>query len=111
MKTYIKYESTDYVVNKTKRSVACIMIVSICGDIHKVVGLSKCSPDDTFDETKGKRIAESRAKAQVYSIAANTYKESASCFLELLKKHNELEEYCKLLHAKEREHINNLLNS
>ena len=31
-----------------------------------VKGISKCSPEDTFDASLGKRIAESRAKIEVY---------------------------------------------
>lgn len=33
-----------------------------------------CSPTDAFDEKKGKRIAESRAKVKMYSIANKVYK-------------------------------------
>lgn len=37
------------------------------------VGISKCHPDDAFDVVKGKRIAESKAKAKMYRKAAKTW--------------------------------------
>lgn len=37
------------------------------------VGISKCHPDDTFDIVKGKRIAESKAKAKMYIKAAKVW--------------------------------------
>lgn len=37
------------------------------------VGISKCHPDDTFDVVKGKRIAESKAKAKMYKKAAKVW--------------------------------------
>lgn len=37
------------------------------------VGVSKCHPDDAFDVVKGKRIAESKAKAKMYRKAAKVW--------------------------------------
>ena len=37
------------------------------------VGISKCHPDDAFDIVKGKRIAESKAKAKMYRKAAKVW--------------------------------------
>jgi hypothetical protein len=41
--------------------------------IYTVVGISKCHPDDTFDVVKGKHIAQSKAKLQMYNKAANNW--------------------------------------
>lgn len=35
-------------------------------NIRKSFGVSKCNPKDTFDETLGKRLAESRAKRSIW---------------------------------------------
>lgn len=41
--------------------------------VYTVVGISKCHPDDTFDVIKGKRIAQSRAKLEMYRKATVTW--------------------------------------
>lgn len=50
--------------NKTK----CIIhwINPITGNIQRSVGIAKCSPDDKVDIIKGQRIAESRAKINMW---------------------------------------------
>lgn len=45
---------------------------------YTVVGISKCSKDDTFDETLGKRIAESRAKYKMFKKASALFYEIAN---------------------------------
>ena len=38
-----------------------------CNNVKRVVkGVAKCNPNDTFDETLGQRIAESRAKRAMF---------------------------------------------
>lgn len=38
-----------------------------CNNVKRIVkGVAKCSPDDTFDETLGRRIAEGRAKRAMF---------------------------------------------
>ena len=39
----------------------------------EVVGKSKCAPEDTFDETLGYRIADSRAQAEAMRKLGNIY--------------------------------------
>lgn len=39
-----------------------------CHNRIVVTGKAKCNPSDTFDETIGKRIAESRAKIKMFKI-------------------------------------------
>lgn len=38
-----------------------------CNNVKRIVkGVAKCNPDDTFDETLGRRIAEGRAKRAMF---------------------------------------------
>lgn len=43
-----------------------------------VVGWAQCNERDTFDETTGKRIAESKAKKKLYKIGKNYYRHMLS---------------------------------
>lgn len=70
-----------------------------------------CGKHDKFDETVGKRIAESRAKAKAYRVSSKLWN---ICF----KKINELanfcamrEEACKEAQRKEAQHVIELCNS
>lgn len=40
--------------------------------IRIVTGEANCSPDDTYDEIKGKRIAEGRAKEEMFRTLSNS---------------------------------------
>lgn len=88
---------TNYIVNKDKGTIVCIIKFKVPSyydylvgtDYHiencfkkaglptdlphnrvKIVkGVAKCSPNDTFDETIGKRIAESKAKISLFKTA------------------------------------------
>lgn len=68
MKTGIRIDSIKYHVNAEKKTVACIIESSF----GTFVGKAKCSKHDTFDEVKGRRIAESRAKEKIYRTAYKT---------------------------------------
>lgn len=37
-----------------------------------VTGEANCSPDDTYDEVKGQRIAEGRAKREMFKMLSNS---------------------------------------
>lgn len=80
----VRFIRTEFVVNEEKRTVACIITARVTlsnrqekifyNDLYensltklfKVAGVSKCHENDEFDLVRGKRIAESRAKAKVY---------------------------------------------
>ena len=47
-----------------------------------VTAKARCNSEDTFDEEKGKRIAESRAKAKAFKIAKNVWNCIAESFIE-----------------------------
>ena len=66
----------------------------------KAKGISKCNPNDTFDTTKGYRIAESRAKINMYQ----TYYTLVTLIMHRIQgKHAELE-------AHELRHLDNIIN-
>lgn len=111
MKTGIEFTSIDYSVNKEKGVVACIMRVGIYGEHHKVIGKAKCSPEDSFDETKGRRIAESRAKKTVYKLAKNLYKEFIEIHIQCSRKFEHLAHLCDCLEKRENFHIHKLYNT
>lgn len=74
MKTGIKEQSTKYVVNSEKGVVVCIIngYVKINNKSFEVRGISRCHKDDKFDEVKGRRLAESRAKQKMFKFAKKT---------------------------------------
>lgn len=45
-----------------------------------VTAKARCSPEDTFDATVGKRIAESRAKSKMFNIAGRVYRTCSYAF-------------------------------
>lgn len=57
-------------------------------DLHRVInsfsveGYSICSEGDTFNETQGKIIADSRAKSDAYRIARNMFNRCQVCEME-----------------------------
>lgn len=73
-----------------------------------VTAKAKCAPDDTFDETIGKRIAESRAKSKAFRIAKNVW----SCIAEkLLNEYNismEMYKNCEAMEKIETNHAKEL---
>lgn len=77
---YLNPVTTEYIVNKDKRTVVCIMTTvndiprkldkyglgdeaydAIAADIRIYKGIAKCAPEDEWDETYGRRLAEYRA--------------------------------------------------
>jgi len=76
-----------------------------CNNVKRVVkGVAKCNPDDNFDTTLGRRIAEGRAKRAMFYIL---YKSSTT-----LKNKIDDERYVQILRFKrETTHIQELLNN
>lgn len=81
----VHVEPVQYVVNEDKKAVVCITEVyldtpmidsnnysaSFYNEMYRerVVGVAKCSPNDTFDVEIGKQIAYARAENKAYAIA------------------------------------------
>lgn len=67
MKLHIKIDSIIYTTdNKSKTKCIIRWINPITGNIQRSVGVAKCSPNDKNDIIKGQRIAESRAKINMW---------------------------------------------
>lgn len=76
--------------------------------IHTVIGISKCHPDDTFDVVKGKRIAQSKAKLEMYRKATVTWD---SVYRNLLTNVADIKQRrynCRVSAKEEKEHIKDL---
>lgn len=78
--------------------------------IFEVKGISKCLEGDAFDETLGKRIAESRAKVKMYRMAEAIYKDVADCIEEYLTYYEELSSNCGVVGYNEGLHVIDLYN-
>ena len=74
-----------------------------------VTAKARCNSADTFDETVGKRIAESRAKAKAFKIAKNVW----NCIAKELYNNSKLAEEraknCKRVEEVELKHVKELV--
>lgn len=97
MKNGVTINKINYIINPEKKIIICIMQCYI--DYHKtlpkrdvysymwrkrlpyidhkgdftVKAIAKCSKEDTFNKTIGKKLAESRANLKAFKIAAKFY--------------------------------------
>lgn len=71
-------------------------------------GVARCNPQDTFDETIGKRIAESRAKKQAYSIATRVFNYCAEILKGKMADFKFLAENNSIVANREKDHIREL---
>lgn len=114
----VQFISTVFHVNEKKRTVTCEMVAKMCNEINnqdnicltydgiyrmcspfKVITVAYCHPDDKFDEVRGKRIAESKAKRLVYSKgrekADKLIRALENCLGEVTRMKNNLESFKK----------------
>lgn len=108
MKTGITFKNIEYIVNTKKKVVVCIIKADILSILYKCVGIAKCSEEDTFDEIKGKRIAESRAKTRIYKEAEKLYRGNIKQIIKINTECINRIEFCRYLYEKEKEHIHKL---
>lgn len=73
-----------------------------------VRAVAKAHPDDTFDETKGKRIAKSKANIKVYHKIRRCLNEMHSAILSMQISLTEHYKDLTILMKTEIEHLNNL---
>lgn len=66
---------------------------------------ARCNSDDTFDETVGKRIAESRAKAKAFKIAKNMWNCIAKDLTERANIASTLAKNCAVVEEIEVKHV------
>lgn len=69
---------------------------------------ARCNVSDTFNETVGKRIAESRAKAKAYKVAARFWNNSAKVFKNLVDSCKYAEKACLKALEVENKHVEEL---
>lgn len=77
--------------------------------VIQLVGVATCDENDTFNETIGKRIAESRARLEAYTLMEriNKFCEEYICFMKL--RLNLAEEKTSFLKSREIDHIRKLV--
>lgn len=95
------------VPNDWDKNVESVFKYSNC-PVFTVRAVAKAHPDDTFDETKGKRIAKSKANIKAYHKIRKCLSEMHSA---ILSKQIALTEHYKdltILMKTEIEHLNNL---
>lgn len=81
----------------------------VCGyGTFNVKAKAKCNPSDTFDEVKGKKIAESRAKAKMYSIAYRVWERCEDYFNECSETCHDLSSACHKATIDEEYHVEEL---
>ena len=81
--------------------------------VHKggtfiVKAKARCNASDTFNEVVGKRIAESRAKAKAYKVAARFWKNSANIFKGIIASCEYAEKACLKALEVENKHVEEL---
>lgn len=69
---------------------------------------ARCNASDTFNEVVGKRIAESRAKAKAYKVAARFWKNSANVFKGVIASCEYAEKACLKALEVENKHVEEL---
>ena len=133
MKSRVEIYKTSFFVNEEKKIVTCIITADF--NINKLehppltyltpkvfvengignssaiveVGIAKCNPLDVFDIDKGKRIAESRAKQQIFK-KANRFYTSVSVEIESkISYFDELAETCLRISQNEIDYLENKL--
>lgn len=101
MKLHINIKSITYIdTNNGKMKCIIRWINPITGNIQRSVGVSKCNPNEEFDITKGHRIAESRAKINMWK----TYNSNISYILRFsIGRHIDF-----IIH--EKQHLHDLIN-
>lgn len=74
-----------------------------------VTAKARCNSEDTFDETVGKRIAESRAKAKAFKIAKNMWNCIAKDLAEKADIASTLAKNCAVVEEIEVKHVEKLV--
>lgn len=116
----VRFLSTKFYVSEKRRTVTCVMTAKLDDrksgqnnfrftwegeerflEPFEVITVARCHKDDKFDETKGRRIAESKVKRLVYSEgiqrgrmilkAENAYRKELETFVENTVKYKEKE--------------------
>lgn len=66
---------------------------------------ARCNASDTFDETVGKRIAESRAKAKMFNIAWKVWRECEDALVDMAQECQKTSQACVTAMDIENNHV------
>lgn len=69
MRCHIHIKDMRYIINADIKRIKCIVWWEnpLTGNIQRSEGIARCAPEDKYDETLGKRIAEGRAKIKMWN--------------------------------------------
>jgi uncharacterized protein YkuJ len=110
MKTKISNIKTKYFVNEKEGVVVCVVSGFIYSNPFTLKGVAKCNLSvDKFNETTGRRIAESRAKAKMFKKAMKVHSDFLDFFEYKHKEALSLVKACEHCFEKEVNHIKELL--
>ena len=130
MKNRVLIVKEQFHVDEKNKTVVCTLNCNVqeykhvdvsymCGNMYEKSGVSftghftvkakaRCNASDTFDEVVGKRIAESRAKAKAYKVAARFWKNSANVFKGVIASCEYAEKACLKALEVENKHVEEL---
>lgn len=116
------YNAPRFFVNKQKGVVVCKMDAtlytptSMFDDIHiperffTGVGIAKCSPDDIFDEARGKKIAMAKAENDAYRQAVRFMDEQLNKLKSLITAADNFKAKAEACHTHNLDYIESLHN-
>lgn len=112
----LRFSKPKYTKDIEKKIIRCIFNCSIVEtedaytyDSYTVVGTATCHPDDAFDEKKGARIANSKAKQQAYKVAKTFYNKEK--IVRLAAKYIEEVSFCNYMKHLQQEEENHMKES
>lgn len=130
MKNRVLIVNEHFHVDEKNKTVVCtldcnvqehkhVSTIYMYGNMYKKSGIhvngnftvkakARCNASDTFNEVVGKRIAESRAKAKAYKVAARFWKNSANVFKGVIASCEYAEKACLKALEVENKHVEEL---
>ena len=123
MRTRLKVEDLRYIVKEEEGIVICLLtgeldlirdrefdnfFISKNYTLINTKGIAKCSKEDKFDVSLGKRIAESKAKKAAFIQASLNYKNIADNIEKALDVAEELNSNCRFAAITEMKHLDEL---
>lgn len=137
MKTYVKMTKPQYIVNEKAGIVVCkitaytrivkmsFMFNSInlyssdaipnkyhfdyIDEEKNFTAIAKLSPNDTWDEVIGRRIAESKCKQKIYKFYSRVYSDVFKRFYQELKQLDDVIDTTNYAYKRETEHLKELI--
>ena len=135
MKSRVEIYKTNFFINEEKKVVTCVITADlnitkldfphIILSTHKVfpklgidntkavveVGIAKCNPLDIFNIEKGKKIAESKAKSNLFKKVSRVYDKIYDEILNISYYYAELCHTCENIAQNEEEYLEKIIES